>query len=99
MGTSFVSYREKLKNNLRATNPRRVINIKFVKKGPTRSCPANKPWMNSENCVKHNPTPYEKELVEVEPVNGVTRTPLSCQGRKLNPIPIILKGRQRRVVT
>jgi len=55
--------------------------------------------MNSENCVKNNPTPYEKELVEVDTVNGVTRTPLSCQGRKLNPIPIILKGRQRRVVT
>ena len=77
-----------------------VINIKFVKKGPTRSCPANKPWMNSENCVKNNPTPYEKELVEVDTVaHGVTRTPLSCQGRKLNPIPIILKGRQRSVVT
>lgn len=76
-----------------------VINIKFVKKGPTRSCPANKPWMNSENCVNNNPTPYEKELVEVDTVNGVTRTPLSCQGRKLNPIPIILKGRQRSVVT
>jgi hypothetical protein len=76
-----------------------VINIKFVKKGPTRSCPANKPWMNSENCVNNNPTPYEKELVEVDTVNGVTRTPLSCQGRKRNPIPIILKGRQRRVVT